>query len=106
GREVEDALVAFLQYQLQARSLESAVKESLDSVLLVQAQYRVGIVDFNRVFTAQTQLVNLQDQLASARGNIATSLVAVYRSLGGGWQALECEEQPAAMRHAAACEGH
>ena len=106
GREVEDALVAFLQYQLQARSLESAVKESLDSVLLVQAQYRVGIVDFNRVFTAQTQLVNLQDQLASARGNIATSLVAVYRCLGGGWQALECEDQPAAMRHAAACKGH
>ena len=56
--------------QLQARSLESAVKESLDSVLLVQAQYRVGIVDFNRVFTAQTQLVTLQDQLANARGNI------------------------------------
>jgi NodT family efflux transporter outer membrane factor (OMF) lipoprotein len=99
GREVEDALVAFLQYQLQARSLEAGVKESLDSVVLVQAQYRVGIVDFNRVFTAQSQLVSLQDQLASARGNIAASLVSVYRALGGGWQVLEGDEQPATKHH-------
>ncbi len=89
GQEVEDALVAFLQYQLQARSLEVAVQEAQDSVVLVQAQYRGGRVDFNRVFTAQSQLVTQQDQLAIARGNITSSLIAVYRALGGGWQAVE-----------------
>jgi outer membrane protein TolC len=100
GQEVEDALVAFLQYQLQAQSLEVAVKEAQDSVTLVQAQYQAGIVDFNRVFTAQSQLVTQQDQLAIARGNIASSLVAVYRALGGGWQAVDddgmvpCSTQP------------
>ncbi len=88
GREVEDALVAFLQYQLQARSLEESVKEAEDSVDLVQAQYKGGLVDFNRVFTTQSQLVSQQDQLAAARGNIATSLIAVYRALGGGWQSF------------------
>ena len=56
GQEVEDALVAFLQYQLQARSLEVAVKESQDSVVLVQAQYQGGLVDFNRVFDARRSL--------------------------------------------------
>jgi NodT family efflux transporter outer membrane factor (OMF) lipoprotein len=106
GREVEDGLVAFLQYQLQARSLETGVKEAADSVTLVQSQYRAGIVDFNRVFTAQTALVGLQDQLANARGNIAASLVAVYRALGGGWQSLECDEHPAAMHQVAAGHGH
>jgi NodT family efflux transporter outer membrane factor (OMF) lipoprotein len=85
GREVEDALAAFLLYQLQVRSLEESVKDAADSVELVQAQYRGGIVDFNRVFTTQSQLVALQDQLAAARGNIAVSLVGVYRALGGGW---------------------
>jgi NodT family efflux transporter outer membrane factor (OMF) lipoprotein len=89
GREVEDALVAFLQYQLQVRSLQESVKEAQDAVDLVQAQYRGGIVDFNRVFTTQSQLVGLQDQLANARGNIAASLVSVYRALGGGWQHFE-----------------
>jgi NodT family efflux transporter outer membrane factor (OMF) lipoprotein len=89
GQEVEDALVAFLQYQLQARSLEESVKEAQDSVVLVQAQYQGGLVDFNRVFTTQSQLVTQQDQLALARGNIAASLIAVYRALGGGWQHFE-----------------
>ena len=99
GREVEDALVAFLQYQLQAKSLQESVKEAEDPVELVQAQYRGGLVDFNRVYTAQLQLVTQQDQLASARGNIALSLISVYRALGGGWQAFA--ENPAS----AACAG-
>jgi NodT family efflux transporter outer membrane factor (OMF) lipoprotein len=89
GREAEDALVAFIQYQLQARSLEDSVKDAEDSVELVLAQYRGGLVDFNRVFTLQSQLVTQQDQFAVARGNIALSLISVYRALGGGWQAFE-----------------
>jgi NodT family efflux transporter outer membrane factor (OMF) lipoprotein len=89
GREVEDALVAFIQYQIQAKSLEDSVKDAEDSVELVQAQYRGGLVDFNRVFTTQSQLVTQQDQLAVARGNIALSLISVYRALGGGWLAVE-----------------
>jgi NodT family efflux transporter outer membrane factor (OMF) lipoprotein len=89
GRETEDALGAFLQYQLQARSLDVSVKEAEGAVELVQAQYSGGIVDFNRVFTTQTQLVTQQDQLVSARGNIALSLIAAYRALGGGWQSFE-----------------
>jgi NodT family efflux transporter outer membrane factor (OMF) lipoprotein len=89
GREVEDGLVAFLQYQVQALALEDSVQDAKDSVELVQAQYQGGVVDFNRVFTAQSQLVTQQDQLAIARGNIAVSLIAVYRALGGGWQAFE-----------------
>ena len=88
GREVEDALAAFVQYQLQARSLQESVKESQDSVELVQAQYKGGLVDFNRVFTTQTQLVTQQDQLAIAQGNVAASLISVYRALGGGWQSF------------------
>jgi NodT family efflux transporter outer membrane factor (OMF) lipoprotein len=92
GQEVEDALVAFLQYQLQARSLEVSVMESEDAVELVQAQYKGGLVDFNRVLTAQAQLLSQDDQLAIARGNIAASLVSVYRALGGGWQAFEPAE--------------
>lgn len=96
GREVEDALVAFLQYQLQAQNLARAVKEAEASVEIVQAQYEAGLVDFNRVFTAQAQLVTLQDQLAGARGNIAVSLISVYRALGGGWQSLEQHSAPPA----------
>ena len=97
GREVEDALVAYLQYQLQARSLEVGVKEADDSVVLVQAQYRVGLVDFNRVFTAQSQLVGLQDQLANVpRQHRRQSRRRVSRS---GWRLASPGEGRARWSH-------
>jgi len=96
GSEVEDALEAFLQYQVQAQSLKESVEAADRSVQLVMAQYKAGRVDFNRVFTTQTVLVNQQDQLAVARGNIAVSLIAAYRALGGGWQFFEADASPSA----------
>ena len=67
AREVEDALVAFLQAQLQAQSLEESVHEAQASVELVLQQYQAGTTDFNRVYTTQAQLATQQDQLAVAR---------------------------------------
>lgn len=86
GREVEDALVGFLQTQQQAERLEASVREAERSVELVMLQFQGGVTDFNRVFNTQASLVTLQDQLASTRGNIALNLIQVYRALGGGWQ--------------------
>ncbi len=89
GQEVEDGLVGFLQSQLQERSLAESAAASNRATELVLKQYEVGLVDYNRVFTIQSQLLTQQDQLATARGNIALNLIAVYRALGGGWQSFE-----------------
>ncbi|HTU25302.1 MAG TPA: TolC family protein [Pirellulales bacterium] len=86
GREVEDALVGFVQAEQQAARLEASVREAEKSVQLVITQFEGGITDFNRVFNAQTLLVQQQDQLAQARGSIALNLIQVYRALGGGWE--------------------
>jgi len=85
AREVEDALVGFLQSQRQAAKLEQSVAESERFVQLVVIQFRGGATDFNRVYNAQSSLVSLQDQMAVARGNIALNLIQVYRAMGGGW---------------------
>ncbi|HEX4129849.1 MAG TPA: efflux transporter outer membrane subunit [Pirellulales bacterium] len=90
GREVEDALVGFLQSQQQAARLQDAVTEAERFVELVDLQYQAGVVDFNRVFNAQSTLVTVQDQLATARGNIALNLIQTYRALGGGWECFAC----------------
>jgi NodT family efflux transporter outer membrane factor (OMF) lipoprotein len=92
GREVEDALVGFLQSQQQAAKLEASVREAERSVQLVMLQFEGGVTDFNRVFSTQATLVTLQDQLASTRGNIALNLIQVYRALGGGWRRYEYAE--------------
>lgn len=86
GRQVEDALVQFLEAQKQAIFLAESVKQAERSVELVTLQFRGGVTDFNRVYTTQAQLVTQQDQLASTQGNIALQLIAVYRALGGGWE--------------------
>jgi NodT family efflux transporter outer membrane factor (OMF) lipoprotein len=92
GREVEDALVQFIQAKQQARFLEESVADAKHAVELVLEQYEGGISDFNRVYTTQSQLVSQQDQLASARGNIALYLVQAYKALGGGWESFRDED--------------
>jgi NodT family efflux transporter outer membrane factor (OMF) lipoprotein len=88
-QEVEDALVAFLRAQERAEFLAqstSAAKNSLDLAVL---QYREGAKDFTTVLTAQQALQSEQDNLAITLGNISSSLVGVYRALGGGWEIRE-----------------
>lgn len=94
GREVENALVAFLQVQVQARRLQESVAAAQKAVDLVREQYEGGTADFNRVYNTQTTLVVQQDQLAQSRGAIALNLVAVYRALGGGWQNFDGPPPP------------
>jgi outer membrane protein TolC len=67
------------------------VADAKHAVELVLEQYEGGISDFNRVYTTQSQLVSQQDQLASARGNIALYLVQAYKALGGGWESFREE---------------
>ena len=86
GREVEDAIVGFLQSQQRAASLAQSVVEANRAVELVLLQFEGGVTDFNRVFNAQSTLVSQQDQLAQTQGDIALRLVDVYRALGGGWR--------------------
>jgi NodT family efflux transporter outer membrane factor (OMF) lipoprotein len=100
GREVEDSLIGFLQSQQQAISLEQGVAETRRSVDLVVEQFEAGVTDFNRVYNTESLLVTQKDDLAQARGQIATNLIGVYRALGGGWKKFDpgcaggCSAQP------------
>jgi len=49
-------------------------------------QYRQGAIDYTRVLNTQTALLQQQDALTVSRGEVVTSLVSVYKALGGGWQ--------------------
>jgi len=91
-QEVEDNLTAFLKAQDQTGFLAQGVSSAKTSLDLAVLQYREGIVDFTTVLVAQQALLNSQDSLASALGNISSSLVGVYRALGGGWEIREGED--------------
>ncbi len=86
GREVEDAMVVFLRSQEQTLHLDASVVAAARTVEITKEQYSQGEVDFTPVFLFESILTEQQDQLAVSRGDIALGLIAVYRSLGGGWQ--------------------
>jgi NodT family efflux transporter outer membrane factor (OMF) lipoprotein len=86
AQEVESGLTIFLQAQDQVKYLTESVNAAEKAVSIALAQYRGGLIDFNRVALVELNLVQQQNLLAQARGNIALGLIQVYRALGGGWE--------------------
>jgi NodT family efflux transporter outer membrane factor (OMF) lipoprotein len=88
-REVEDAMVAFVQSQQESAFRAAGAQAAARSTEIANIQYREGSVDFQRVIDTERALVNQQDQWTSTRGDIALNLIAMYKALGGGWEVRE-----------------
>jgi len=86
ARETEDAMAALVGTQRQDEILAEGVDEALRSAELSFLRYREGFADYQRVLNAQQALFGQQQRYASNRGAVISSLIALYRSLGGGWQ--------------------
>jgi NodT family efflux transporter outer membrane factor (OMF) lipoprotein len=85
-KEVEDAMVAFIQSQQESSLREEAAMASKKSTEIANIQYREGAVDFQRVIDSERTLVLQQDNWTNTRGEIALNLIAMYKALGGGWE--------------------
>ena len=84
--ETENALVTHARARDQLVHAADAAQSSAAAAKLARIRYEGGIVDFLEVLDAErTQLV-AEDQLAQTRTATATSLIAVYKALGGGWE--------------------
>jgi NodT family efflux transporter outer membrane factor (OMF) lipoprotein len=84
--ETENAMTAFVQEQLRRGSLVEAVAQARRAVELSQTQYREGLSDFQTVVNSERALAELEDEVARNDAAIATSLVRLYKALGGGWE--------------------
>jgi len=85
--DVENALVAANRTAVQ-ESLQTQVRESAQRTLrLAEIRYREGVSDLLSVLDAQRTLFQAQDQLAQIRLARLDAAVALYRALGGGWEA-------------------
>jgi NodT family efflux transporter outer membrane factor (OMF) lipoprotein len=98
-RDVENAIIGYLRGAERVARLERSVAAANRAVDLSLIQYRGGATDYTSVLTAQ-QAKNVEDRkLASSRGDVVLSVVALYKALGGGWE-IRAGEQfvPAATR--------
>lgn len=90
--EVEAAIAGYLGAQRQVLALGRSVDEAKKAVDLAEQQYRGGIADYTRVLNTQEFLTTAQSQWVATRGAVALNLIAIYRSLGGGWELRETQE--------------
>jgi multidrug efflux system outer membrane protein len=81
--EAENALVDFGREQVRRNYLQEAVSASRQAADLARTRFENGAVDFLVVLDAQRAQILAEEQLAQSQTRTATSLVAVYKSLGG-----------------------
>ena len=86
--DVENALIAYAKEQRRRQSLIEATEAAWRAVDLAQKQYSSGLIEFGNVLIAQRSLLSLQEQLAVSEGGVTSNLIALYKSLGGGWKSL------------------
>ncbi|MCW9705547.1 efflux transporter outer membrane subunit [Fodinibius salsisoli] len=84
--EVSTAMSDFSREEERRRRLTTAARSSAKAAELARQRYEAGIDSFLDVLDAERQLLQAQDQLAISEIQVATDLIRIYRSLGGGWQ--------------------
>jgi len=88
-QEVENALIASAKEQEHRKSLQAAVAANRKAADLATQLYTEGHTDFLNVLSAQRSLYSSEDALAQSTQAMAVELIALYKSLGGGWEEVQ-----------------
>jgi multidrug efflux system outer membrane protein len=91
--ETEGALVDFNRQQARRDLLRSSDQSATRAMALARRRYEGGLSDFLPVLDAQRTQLEVQAQLARSETVTATSLVSIYKALGGGWEIEEANAQ-------------
>lgn len=103
--ETEGALAQFSSSKQRRDYLEDSVKQSGKAVSIARTQYENGLVDLLPVLDAQRTLLSNQLQLAESEVGLLTSLVALFKALGGGWDEAISEVKSEELSEASADHG-
>lgn len=85
-QEVQDNISSYIEAKSAVYYLTQANTSATKSFRLAVVRYKEGETDFTPVLNAEQQMLSVQLSLVNAQGDIPQALVALYRSLGGGWQ--------------------
>jgi multidrug efflux system outer membrane protein len=96
--ETENALVNFGREQVRRDYLAESVQSSETAAALARQRFEAGATDFLTVLDAERVWLVSRDELAQSQTRTATALVAVYKALGGGWEAATTEAKTASAR--------
>jgi outer membrane protein, multidrug efflux system len=83
--DTEGALVSYGRAQSRRDALQVAAAASDKASDLARRRFEGGLIDFLEVLDAERTALSAELLLSQSRTDAATSLVAVYKALGGGW---------------------
>ncbi len=83
--EVENALSSHTRELRRQESLRASVAANRRALELAMERYTSGLESFLSVLDAERSVYAAEDQLVQSERNAVVSLIAVYKSLGGGW---------------------
>jgi multidrug efflux system outer membrane protein len=81
--DLQNALVAYRERQLQVVSLSQQVAASRRAADLAHIRYKEGHIDFLRVLDAERTRLVAEDSLTQAQTEANIDVVSIYKALGG-----------------------
>jgi multidrug efflux system outer membrane protein len=85
--DVDNALVGYNEQRVRVRHLLEQAQQSEHAATLAKIRYDAGAIDYLELLDAQRTQLSAEDQLAEAEAGINLRAIALYKALGGGWQA-------------------
>lgn len=93
-RDVEDALEGVKQFTVEENEQREAVAHAREVNRIADLLLRGGAKEFTAVLDAQRALLAAETAADQARLRRFSSVVGLYRALGGGWDMQQSTEQP------------
>jgi multidrug efflux system outer membrane protein len=81
--ETENALVNYREEQERLVKLTDQARESTRAATIARVRYREGVVDFLALLDAERTQLSAEDAVAQAEAGVFTSVIALYKALGG-----------------------
>jgi outer membrane protein, multidrug efflux system len=83
--DTEGALISYGRAQTRRDELQGAAAASDKAADLANRRFQGGLIDFLEVLDAERTALSAELLLSQSRTDAATSLIAVYKALGAGW---------------------
>ena len=85
--EVDTALGQIRSLDEQRRLKTAELEQARQAYDLSEIRYKSGAEDLMTVLDTQRSVLETEQQLADSTTAVSNDLVALYKALGGGWQA-------------------
>jgi multidrug efflux system outer membrane protein len=90
-RDVETALVSYANTKVRRNELAAESAADAQATDIAKLLYERGVESFLPVLDAERSLYAADDALAVSERDAAITVIALYKSLGGGWPSARAE---------------